>query len=327
MKRPEHLEISVDEQNVESLLSRLFDQKYTIQMSSGITNKLIKATSLVHPRVLLIRLYGNKSELMIDRKQEIEYLCFLSEHDEAAPIYYTFTNGMIYGYQDGFPLISYAEQEEESLTSSADIYPLVDLPVSIMKLVVEKMARFHNLPVSNNQSQFVATMKKWLKELKDPVINDVNADMASELEFLSGILPEHAVNSHNDLLLGNIILEPLNNSYKVHFIDFEYAFPNTRAFDIANFLNELCGFECNWSKFPDRPVIMELIDAYITESKCEINRDNFYDEICANVLASHYLWALWATIQSDISELDFDYKSYSVRRLQRYLVLKQEFRK
>jgi thiamine kinase-like enzyme len=43
---------------------------------------------------------------------------------------------------------------------------------------------------------------------------------------------------HNDLQVGNIIWKPSSNS--VQLIDFEHSGPNMRAYDIANFLCELC---------------------------------------------------------------------------------------
>ena len=323
---PKHLKKTVSLESVESLLGELFYQTYTIQLSSGITNKLIKATSLAEPKVVLIRLYGNKTELMIDRQKEIEYLCYLHECGEAPPIYYTFDNGLMYGYQEGFPLISFAEQDTESLASSADGIngSMPDLPLHVMKLVIQKMARFHSLETIEKTTQFDKTMRKWLGELNQSFrICDLN--LHEELIFLNSILPKDAVNSHNDLLLGNIILEPQGTSYVVHFIDFEYAFANCRAFDMANFLNELCGFECIWSKIPKKEVIMELIVTYLTEANLKTDPNEFYAEIKVCFLASHYLWGLWAIIQSDVSELDFDYKEYSEKRLSRYRELKDEY--
>ncbi len=320
---PKHLKITLTQDTVEEKLNELFYQKYTIQLSSGITNKLIKATSLVYPKVVLVRLYGNKTENMIDRQEEIEYLTYLNACGECSPIFYTFENGLMYGYQEGFPLISFSEQEEETLTGSSEMYASVDIPVSIMNLVVSKIASFHQIAIPEKQSMFITKMKDWIKQV--PSSFSPTVDLNKELSFLNKILPKSAVNSHNDLLLGNIILEPQQDTFTIHFIDFEYAFPNFRAFDLANFLNELCGFECQWSKFPSKSIVLELIDTYITSSNQTIDKMAFYDELQAGVLASHFLWGLWAIIQSGVSELDFDYATYSQKRLERYSELKSKF--
>eukprot|EP00835_Amoeboradix_gromovi_P004017 NODE_291_length_11621_cov_0.390557.p3 type:complete len:329 gc:universal NODE_291_length_11621_cov_0.390557:7794-6808(-) len=318
---PQHLNIALDSDSVEELLSKMFYHKYTIELSSGITNKLIKATSVANPKELLVRLYGNKTEIMIDRKKEIEYLCYLCQFGESPPIYYTFNNGLIYGYKSGFPLISYSDQEDSVLTSSREVYPPVDLPVPVLEAVVQKMARFHAIEPFEDGNQFENTMKKWYKEL-DHSTDTFSFDFLGELNFLLSILPSDVANSHNDLLLGNIILQPSDDFYVVHFIDFEYSFPNCRAFDLANFFNELCGFECNWSKFPPRDLVMNLICVYLAESQLSIDKNVFYNEVNSCILASHYMWGLWAVIQSDVSELDFDYKLYAEKRLARYKELK-----
>ncbi len=52
-------------------------------------------------------------------------------------------------------------------------------------------------------------------------------------------LNDKIVYCHNDLLLANIIFYEKNNS--VNFIDFEYAGPNYRAYDIANHFCEFAG--------------------------------------------------------------------------------------
>jgi len=51
--------------------------------------------------VVLVRIYGSKSDLLIDREREIKAVAILNTKDCAAPIFCLFENGMAYGYASG----------------------------------------------------------------------------------------------------------------------------------------------------------------------------------------------------------------------------------
>lgn len=75
------------------------------------------------------------------------------------------------------------------------------------------------------------------------------------------------VMGHCDLLSGNVIILPNaagnNDERKVHFIDYEYATPCERAFDIANHFAEWGGFDCKYELLPTRSTRREFIRAYL----------------------------------------------------------------
>jgi len=51
--------------------------------------------------VILVRVYGKRSDLLIDREHEIQVMVILNGIGAAAPIYCRFENGMAYGFVPG----------------------------------------------------------------------------------------------------------------------------------------------------------------------------------------------------------------------------------
>jgi len=51
--------------------------------------------------VVLVRIYGQKSELTINREREIKATVVLNSNDCAAPIFCRFENGLAYGFVSG----------------------------------------------------------------------------------------------------------------------------------------------------------------------------------------------------------------------------------
>jgi ethanolamine kinase len=73
------------------------------------------------------------------------------------------------------------------------------------------------------------------------------------------------VTGHCDLLHGNVIILPAQEGKdrEVHLIDYEYATPCERAFDIANHFAEWGGFACDYEKLPTRSTRREFIRVYL----------------------------------------------------------------
>lgn len=55
-------------------------------------------------KVLLIRIYGKNTEVLIDRRKEIANFNLLHRFGFAPKLYATFNNGLVYEYTDGKPL-------------------------------------------------------------------------------------------------------------------------------------------------------------------------------------------------------------------------------
>ncbi len=146
-----------------------------------------------------------------------------------------------------------------------------------------------------------------------------------------------------------------NKSHKggnpVSFIDYEYMLPAPRAFDLANHFMEWQGFDCETDLIPDpsisNPILRSWSQAYLSSvSKyehlkvsyssstlqhhlnlkiSETDIDQLIEEIQSFWGLPGFYWGIWALIQSTISVIDFDYETYSNKRLQEYWVWKKHF--
>jgi len=68
--------------------------------TDGYTNKLI-GCSVSPDDVVLVRVYGNRTDLIIDREREIKAMVILHSTGCAAPIFCQFENGIAYGFLPG----------------------------------------------------------------------------------------------------------------------------------------------------------------------------------------------------------------------------------
>lgn len=79
----------------------LFWQTFT----DGITNKLIGCyEGGAQEDVVLVRIYGNKTELFVDRDNEVKSFQVLHAHRCAPRLYCTFNNGLCYEFLEGVAL-------------------------------------------------------------------------------------------------------------------------------------------------------------------------------------------------------------------------------
>ncbi|CAK7897912.1 hypothetical protein CAAN1_04S02102 [[Candida] anglica] len=149
------------------------------------------------------------------------------------------------------------------------------------------------------------------------------------------------VSCHCDLLSGNIIIPEgyLENSSgtspainPIQFIDYEYMLPAPRAFDIANHFAEWQGFECDRSAIPDptpsNPVMVKWVQGYLNDPHAsEYQVNEVIEEIAMFYGMPGFYWGVWAVIQSEISNIDFDYADYSKLRFQEYWDWKVDYLK
>ncbi|XP_043943631.1 ethanolamine kinase 1-like [Protopterus annectens] len=73
--------------------------------TDGITNKLLACyVEDMSKDVVLVRIYGNKTELFVDRDTEIKSFLILYAQGCAPQLYCTFNNGLCYAYMPGTAL-------------------------------------------------------------------------------------------------------------------------------------------------------------------------------------------------------------------------------
>ena len=86
--------------------------------SNGTSNKIFGFRSINDQPtddVLLFRIYGEKTELLLDRALELENFSLLSDNGLAPKLFCTFKNGFCYAYQPGSPITSTHLQKDKFL--------------------------------------------------------------------------------------------------------------------------------------------------------------------------------------------------------------------
>lgn len=95
--------------------------------TDGITNRLVGCFLSDAPNdVVLVRVYGEKTERFIDRKIEKWNMMMMSSRRLAPPLFASFNNGLCYGFTPGTPIDG----------------QMVRDPV-ISRLIAQKLARMH----------------------------------------------------------------------------------------------------------------------------------------------------------------------------------------
>lgn len=171
--------------------------------------------------------------------------------------------------------------------------------------------------------------------------------------------PTGFVFSHCDLLSGNIIMLPSETNgdsssgigstnghssqcVAVSFIDYEYATPAPAAFDIANHFAEWGGFECDFNVIPTvqqrRDFTVAYVDSFSSFQDVTSNgeaetqnlqeqRGNQVNQLMHEIDRFRgvpgFYWGVWALIQAQISQIDFDYANYAEVRLGEYWAWKR----
>jgi len=328
-----------DKENLESQIRRIakdavrewneIDVKdiHVKEVSGGMTNVLYRAsvpkTDTTKVNYVLIRIYGNKTDLIIDRKRELENVKRLYVAGYGPKIFGTFENGYVYEYYQGR---SVSGEELKTCNWNA-------------KLAAE-LARWHKHEIADKNPEVWNTIENWLSLVPESYQNPAKDAILSRLGGLKKIrqeleevkemasqLKSPVVFSHNDLLGGNIIVN--ENNGEIKFIDFEYAAPNYQAFDIANHFNEWAGFEADYSRYPTKEQQYEFYRSYLKAfneaEPTESELHNLYVQVNKFALVSHFFWGSWALVQGAISQIDFDFVAYAELRFAEYFNKKEEF--
>ncbi|KAJ9455362.1 putative ethanolamine kinase [Diplonema papillatum] len=301
-------------------------------VGGGITNLLFKVTSKGEPSYL-VRLYGTNTEVVIDREEDNRLFAKLSELGFAPTFHGRFKNGRVEAFLSCRAL-------EPAEMCSADFFPRIarklrqmhdtQLPPAKPPLLLSRIENF--LAMAGNV-QFPEKPRAALLDALDiPKIASEFAWFRREMEgrvhpfFLDNVL------SHQDLLSGNVLVDPVDpKSGELHFIDFEYGGYNYRGYDFGNHFCEYAGFECDYSRYPGKEQKKAFIKAYLRDGdrKADETEDSFLNRLAdsADVFAcaSDLLWGVWSVLQAKHSPIDFDFLDYARLRLGAYYYHKALF--
>lgn len=283
--------------------------------------------------VVLVRVYGNKTDLLIDRKAETRNIKLLHSYGFAPSLFATFKNGLAYEYVPGVTLTP------ETVTRP-----------EVWQLIASRMADMHK--VSQDNSLAIPPAREsmlWKKvqsffDLVPERFSDANKHSRLEKTFLpiSKIRNEFellykklkSLNSplvfaHNDLLLGNVIYT--ESLQQITFIDYEYADYNFQAFDIGNHFAEFAGVdEVDYKRYPSKEFQLKWLRTYLeayleTSDVSDEQVERLYVQVNQFALAAHFFWTIWALIQAEYSTIDFDFVDYAFIRYNEYLSKKEQF--
>ncbi|KAK0633385.1 kinase-like domain-containing protein [Immersiella caudata] len=280
-----------------------------VRFTDGITNTLLKAVNKkpglskdeVDKEAILLRAYGNGTDLIIDRHRETQNHELLAKYGLAPELIARFDNGMMYRFIQG------------TVTKPEDLRKPV-----IYTAVARRLAQWHAVvpcipgrtghsrknskaegytgPVDNlGDAEFQqvldhvapgkpspnvwSVMQKWIFALptdteeeraRQAELQKELTTLVAELSQRPGLGKNGLVFAHCDLLSGNVIVIPKSidatsdkTTETVTFIDYEYATPSPAAFDLANHFAEWGGFDCDFSVLPTRTQRREFITEYV----------------------------------------------------------------
>ncbi|XP_076287931.1 ethanolamine kinase 1 [Lasioglossum baleicum] len=299
--------------------------------NDGITNKLIGVWhSGYYKEMVLVRIYGHKTELLINRKDETRNIRILNKAGFTHSIYATFNNGLAYQFIEGVTLTT-------DMVRKPDVYTLI----------AKRMAQMHKLKPDSDEIPKEACIWSKLEKFMDimPKQFSVHSKQTRFEKLIKPIdvlkenylllketltsLNSNVVFAHNDLLLGNVLYNQEENI--VTFIDFEYTAYNYQPFDIANHFAEFAGIDNpDYSLYPEENLQKAWLSIYLQEynnvnyvPENEINL--LYVQVNKFVLLSHFFWGCWGLIQSEHSTIDFGFLEYAAIRFNEYFKQKEDF--
>jgi thiamine kinase-like enzyme len=262
------------------------------QLSGGITNKLYRIQSEAGDYT--VRIYGDKTELFIDRDCEAHTIKEMAKLGVASRM-------VKFMPEIGVTIVEFIG---DSIVLTNDHF----LDQSLYPKIVAPILKIHEsgiqLPKIFNPMVEVKKMFTILSDLKVEYPEFNIAGTIERLEKLTEIIniPESDYSAcHNDLLADNFILinEDARHKYDspMYIIDWEYAGMAPRYYDIGDMFQEI--------------LVPREAEKGIVAEYCKGN--NFDQTLYLIDLFKPFpdiYWFLWSLIQLNISKIEFDYYNY-----------------
>jgi thiamine kinase-like enzyme len=176
--------------------------------------------------------------------------------------------------------------------------------------VARACRQLHSAPLFGNNFDMFGVQLGYLKIVREhgfrlpPGFLEFMPQVVRLRELLATPADE-LVPCHNDLLAANI----MDDGSRLWLIDYEYSGNNDACFELGNIWSEA-------ELGPDR--LEQLVSAYYgREAPDKVARARLFG------LVAKYGWTLWASIQSSVSEVDFDFWSWGMDKYARAIA---EFR-
>ncbi|XP_027726487.1 ethanolamine kinase 2 [Vombatus ursinus] len=303
------------------------EQVKTKRFTDGITNKLVACFVEDDMRdAVLVRVYGERTELLVDRENEVRNFQLLRAHGCAPKLYCTFQNGLCYEFLPGMAL-GPEHILEPRLFRPLELYALADFLANRAGSGIWRRGEENEADCLGNGKNPRHPCQR-LSAQTWPVVQNVQIFHSCQGFFQLQVKK------------GAVVRNPcptLPRLGHVRFIDYEYAGYNYQAFDIGNHFNEFAGVnEVDYSLYPSRETQLRWLNYYLQAHKqlCKEGWggtavtprevEKLYVQVNKFALASHLLWAFWALIQNQFSTIDFDFLRYAVIRFNQYFKVKPQ---
>ena len=324
------------------------------KITGGLTNILYKASLIgdMQKSAILVRIFG-KSDGLLNRESENIIYKQLSDSGLSPRLLGVYDWGRLEEYLDkNLPLASGTDMV--SITPQRDTVCLIAGAISQLHDV--KLDTSSDLQDSN----IFAVIGRWLNlavkysetirssprcpDFQPPSIQIFR----NEFEFVKSavqgrLLGNSVVRSspkcamllrevlcHNDLLSGNIMLNPKTNS--VRLIDFEYSGINHAVADISNVFTAVCESimlsgqpQDVRNNFPSASIQLHFLECYLSEPIPSEEVEVVLTLIHAFSMLDELRWTIWGVIQANQSTVEFDYVFYYNSRFDAYKTYKSVF--
>ncbi|OCB85218.1 kinase-like protein [Sanghuangporus baumii] len=231
------------------------------KVSGSLTNAVffISYPSSPSLRTILLRIYGSSSSQLISRPHELHTLHVLSSRYRIGPrVYGTFENGRVEEYFESAALT--AAEMRDPIISGWIGARMAELHCVDIALIEEVMLEIQG---ENAGWEVLArkNVRKWLPSAREVLrLPTVSDEFKSALDldrfvedwerYMTWLSNWEKINgaskrvfAHNDTQYGNLLMrknikEGTPGHRQIIVVDFEYAGPNSAAFDIANHFHE-----------------------------------------------------------------------------------------
>jgi choline/ethanolamine kinase len=324
------------------------------KITGGLTNILYKAslTDDFHGNAILVRVFG-KSDGLLNRDSENTIFKQLSDSELSPRLLGIYEWGRLEEYL----------HKNHPLASGTDMISMTPQRDTV-RLIAGALARLHRLKLSSfddlQESYIFGVIERWLTlavkygdsirlsprcpEFHPPSIQVFREECAfAESAVKQKLLGNSSVRAsstctrllsrvlcHNDMLSGNIMLDPDTNSLRL--IDFEYSGMNYAVADIANVFTAVCESIMLSGKpqdvrrnFPPASIQLHFLECYLGEPVPKEEVELVLILIQAFSMLDELRWTIWGVIQANQSTVDFDYVFYYNSRFDAYKTYKSIF--
>ena len=264
---------------------RLQNRTAVTELSGGLTNRNLKISTVSGDYVA--RISSNKSSLLaIDRRSEYENSKIAAGIGVGAPVF-------DYLPEFGLLVIGYIPGKT---------YSEIDVSNNLSRIASTCQLLHKAAPFTRDFDMFVIqeNYQKLVTESGFRFPNGYHqyAHHLSRMKAALAVLDEGRVPCNNDLLPANFI----DDGKKIWLIDYEYSGNNDPCFELGNIWSE--------AKLP-LSALDELVTSYYGGPRPEkLARAWLF------ALLAKYGWTLWASIQSSVSDIDFDFWQWGMEKFE-----------